>query len=181
MQIKIKPHTYIYLAVLVFMVPLQWLTAWLIAVSFHEFCHWLCVRLCGGEVNRLTIGLGGANMESTPLTESKNLLAVLSGPMGGFLLLLVGKWFPKVAICSWVLSIYNLLPLLPLDGGRALQILLRRETTFHIVEKIALLLLTLLAIYAVVLGFGAFPLLIICVLWIKNRKSPCKENACRLQ
>lgn len=182
MQLSVKPYTYIYLAVLVFLVPLQWLTAWVVAVAFHECCHYIAVRLCGGQVYKLTIGIGGADMETEPLSEVKRLIAVLSGPMGGFVLLLLGRWVPKVSICSWILSVYNLLPLLPLDGGKALQILLRSDTLYYIVEKVVLLILAILAIYGtVVLHFGLLPMTIITVLWIKNRKSPCKERICKVQ
>jgi len=182
MKIVIKPNTYLYLAILLLLIPLPWLISWLIAVFFHEFCHWLGVKLGGGSVLQLTVGLSGANMESTAMSERQRLLAVLSGPAGGLLLLLLARWFPKIAICSWLLSMYNLLPVLPLDGGRALQILLRRDRVFCTVERVLLFCLTLLAVYsAFFLKFGILPIMIISILWLKNRKSPCKEMICKVQ
>ena len=182
MLIAVKPNTYIYLVLLLFFVPFPWLTAWLAAAAFHEFCHWLAVRMLGGRICRLTVGLGGAVMESDPLTAGKNLFSVLCGPVGGFLLVLLGRWLPRVAICSWVLSVYNLLPLLPLDGGRALRILVRDEKHFLVAEKVILLLLTATAICVTfVLRIGIFPLCIVGILWLKNRNSPCKEGVCKVQ
>ena len=182
MRVTVKPNTYIYLAVLVFLIPFPWLIGWLTAVIFHEFCHWLAVRLCGGTVHKLTVGLGGANMETGPMTERKRLLAVLSGPVGGAFLVFLGRWFPRLAICSWVLTVYNLLPLLPLDGGRALQILIKQNRIYTAVECAVLFCLTAVALYAsFALGFGALPMLIVGILWLKNRKSPCKERICKVQ
>lgn len=182
MQVTVKPNTYIFLVLLLFFVPMPWLAAWMLAVFFHEFCHWIAVRLCGGEIHQLSIGLGGANMQSSALTDGKRLFSVLSGPVGGLVLVFVGRWFPRVAICSWLLSVYNLLPLLPLDGGHALQIMLRNEKPFFIAEKFFLAFLTMGAVYAsFFLHLGALPLVVVSVLWLKNRKRPCKEGVCKVQ
>lgn len=182
MRVNVKPNTYIYLVLLLFLVPIKWLAAWLLAVGFHELCHWVAVKLCGGEVYVLTVGIGGANMECSPLSNGKRLFAVLSGPIGGFALVLLGRWFPRTALCSWLLSVYNLLPLLPLDGGRALEILLGQRPAFAFIEKLILILMSMAALYGViVLHFGVLPLTIMAGLWLKHRKSPCKPRACRVQ
>ena len=72
MEINVKTNTYIYLVLLLFLVPLPWLLAWLVAVAFHEVCHWVAVNLCGGEIYRLTVGIGGANMEGCMLQGWKS-------------------------------------------------------------------------------------------------------------
>lgn len=182
MKIYIKENTYIYLVILLFLVPIPWLCAWLVAVCFHEFCHWISVRFFGGAVYSLTFGVTGANMVCETLTNGKQLVSVLSGPIGGFLLVLTAKWFPRIALCSWVLSGYNLLPLLPLDGGRALQILLKGHPCFYIIEKVILIAISLCAVYlAICLHFGVLPLAVMIILWLRNRKRPCKEGVCKVQ
>ena len=182
MHVNIKPNTYFYLALLLFLVPFQWLAAWFLAVCVHEIFHFAAVRLCGGTVTRLDVGVGGMEMETSPMTDRKRLISILSGPIGGFALVFLGRWFPKTAICGWVLSVYNLFPLLPLDGGRALQILLGDEHGFNLLEKFFLVIVTLAALYAVfILGFGILPIAIVSVLWLRNRKIPCKEGVCKVQ
>lgn len=182
MQTKfdVKPNTYIYIVLLLFLVPLKWLFAWLFAAGFHEVCHWIAVKLCGGEIYSITIGLGGAKMECGPMTKRKRLLAVLCGPLGGLFLLLFARWIPRVAICSWFLSLYNLLPLRQLDGGRALEILIGEKT--FILQKVFLIALSVGAIYiSVVFHFGLLPVAIIAVLWLKSRNTPCKPGSCKVQ
>ena len=182
MQITVRPNTYIYLCMLLLLIPLPWLMAWLLAISFHEFCHWCAVRLFGARIRSLTVGLGGAVMECDALSYKRALFSVLCGPFGGFLLVLLGRWMPRTAVCSWFLSVYNLLPLMPLDGGRALHLLIGRYQIFYRIEKLALCLLTVGAVYMTFwLRFGIFPLAVMGFLWIKNRNRPCKESICRVQ
>ena len=179
-KIHIKAVTYIYIVMLLFLVPLKWLFAWLFAAGFHEVCHWIAVKLCGGEIYSITIGLSGAKMECGPMTKMKRLFAVLLGPFGGLFLVLFARWIPRVALCSWFLSLFNLLPLLQLDGGRALEILLGEKAL--ILQKIFLIVLSVVAIYvSVILRLGLLPLGIIVVLWLKSRNSPCKPGSCKVQ
>lgn len=181
MRVTVKPNTYIFVVLLLLLLPIKWVTAWLLAIIFHELCHYLTVKLFSGQVYRLTIGLGGADMECSTLPDRKRLIAILGGPLGGILLIFLGKWFPRLAICSFILSVYNLLPVLPLDGGRALQIVLR-ERSFHTIERLFLATVSLGAIYCVVrLQFWLLPTLIVVGLWYRNRKRPCKERPDRVQ
>ena len=182
MQVIIRPNTYVYLGILLLLIPLPWLTAWLLAMSFHELCHWGAVRLFGGRIYKLTIGMGGAVMESDTLSKGKALFSVLCGPLGGFFLVLLGRWIPRTAVCSWFLSVYNLLPLMPLDGGRLLRLLIGTDKTFFLIEKLMLCLLAACAVYVTLCWrLGIFPLIVVGFLWIKNRNSPCKEGICRVQ
>ena len=179
-KIDIRPNTYIYIVLLIFLIPLKWLLAWIFAAVFHEFCHWLAVKLCGGEIYRMTIGLSGAKMECGPMSNKKKLFAVLSGPIGGLIPLLFARWIPRTALCCWLLSMYNLLPLFCLDGGRAVAILFGSKAI--VIQRLFLLALSIFAAYlSVVLHFGLLPLGIIVILWLKNRKSPCKPGVCKVQ
>lgn len=181
MKVSIKPNTYIFVVLLLLLLPIEWVVAWLLAIAFHELGHYLTVKLLGGQVYQLTIGLGGADMECSTLPDRKRLLAILGGPLGGILLIFLGKWLPRLAICSFILSIYNLFPMLPLDGGRALQIVLR-ERAFYLIERLFLLAVSLGAVYCVVrLQFWLLPTLIVAGIWVRNRKRPCKEGINKLQ
>ena len=121
-------------------------------------------------------------MECTPLSQAKRILSVLSGPMGGFLLIMIGKWFPEAALCSWILSVYNLIPVEPLDGGRILALLLRKSSVHYLVERVILCALTLIALYCLVfLRLGVLPIVVVIGIWLRNRKFPCKPGHCKVQ
>lgn len=175
MQISVKPQFCILFVLLLLVVPLPLFVGWITAIIIHELCHIGGVLLCGGKIINITVGAGGICMESTPLTEGKRIFTILCGPVGGLLPMLFGRFFPFVAICCWGLSIYNLLPLLPLDGGRVLKILIRNEKHFLWAQRILLLILTLLALYgAFFLRLGILPLVFVGFFWVRNRKFPCK-------
>ena len=181
-KLKVDSRIYIFLAVLLFLIPLKWLAAWVTAICFHELMHVFVVKLYGGSIRNFSVDLGGANMECVALTEKAYLLSVLAGPIGGLTLVLFGRWLPRVAICSWFLSAYNLLPILPLDGGRALQILLQKHNSFDIFQKILLFMISILGIYLCFCAkLGVLPLVIVASLWVKNRKIPCKETLYKVQ
>lgn len=181
-KISVQTNAYIGFVALILLIPVQWLLAWLIAAAFHELCHWCVVRACGGDVLSLTIGLGGANMQTGPMPDGKRVLSVLAGPILGSAPALLGRWLPRVAVCSWVLSVYNLLPLLPLDGGRALQILLKDRPVFRAVERALLGLLILAGLHAgVACNMGILPVLVVGGLHLRHRKSPCKQSSCAVE
>lgn len=175
MRFSVKANTYIYLTILLFVIPLRWIVSWLVAVAFHEFCHWLAVRLCRGSVYCLEIGLGGATMQCSNMTNGYRLFSILCGPIGGLLLVGIGRWFPRVALCSFFLSLYNLMPLLPLDGGRALCILLKESKWFFAFQKTFVAVLLSIAIFCTFyLKLGLLPMAAVAILYLRSRKIPCK-------
>jgi len=181
-NVVVKPNTYLYLAILLLFVPMPWMCAWLVAVMFHELCHWVSVLLLGGRIYRIMIEIGGIKMEADSLSDNKRLIGILCGPIGGFGLVFMSRWFPRVALCSLILSTYNLMPVLPLDGGHALKIIFRNRSGFYIAEKIILILITIIILHlSISYHLGVLPMAIVLGLWVRNRNSPCKENVYKVQ
>lgn len=136
-RVEAEPAVCILFALLLLVLPLRWLVAAVFAAAFHELCHILTVRLCGGRVFRIRIGLTGAAMETDSMSLSREMLCALAGPAGSFLLLLIGRWFPEAAVCGVVHGIYNMLPVYPLDGGRALRCFLKMTVPGKTGERLA--------------------------------------------
>ena len=181
-KVSIKPNTYIYLTILLLTIPFPWVVAWLAAITTHELFHYFAVKLCGGKIHSIAIGFGGAELQCSQLTQGCSIFAVMCGPIGGFLLAGLGRYFPRTALCSFLLSVYNLLPIMPFDGGRVLQLLITSKRVFCFVKNITIMIILLISIYATLFfNLGIFPLLLVLGIYIKNRKSPCKEGICRVQ
>lgn len=120
-KIEVTPGAYIALALAILILPLRWLMAALTAGAVHELGHLLACQLCGGNIRSITIAPSGARIETAPMEQGRALFCSLAGPLLGLSLLVPGKWFPRLAICAGIQSVYNLLPLHPLDGGQALE------------------------------------------------------------
>lgn len=146
---------FILLAVMLLVLPLQWIGAALLAAALHELAHAGAVYLCGARVNRIRIGLSGAAMESLPLTRPQALFCTLAGPLAGLMLLPLAKWLPRTAICAAFQSFYNLLPVYPLDGGRAVLCICQMLFSEGTAQRICTALTYLICIAIAALAFCA--------------------------
>lgn len=191
LPISITPEFCIVLALSLLVLPIRWILAWLCASAFHELCHYGAIKLSGCKVFRVKVDLNGAVMDTDLLRWSQELLCALAGPLGGLSLLLIARWFPRIAICGCFQSFYNLIPIFPLDGGRAVICLLQRYCTdqvahkvIKIIENCILLLFLVLGSYAAFyLKLGILPLIFAAILVIRNKfiKTSCKQSVLRLK
>lgn len=102
----------------------------LCAAAVHELGHWIALRRLGAEVTGIRLSALGAVLEtdSRRLSYGGELAAVLAGPAANFLAALVltalvPERLPAVVGANLLLCVFNLLPIHPLDGGRALYLL----------------------------------------------------------
>lgn len=113
----------LFAAAILLVLPLQWVAAVFIAALFHELCHYFAIRLTGGGVCGISVTPRGAVMETGVLSSRQELFCALVGPAGSLLLFLCYPWIPRIALCAGIHGAFNLIPVYPLDGGRAFRIL----------------------------------------------------------
>ena len=125
------------------------------AALAHELGHLLALRLCRARLTRVEISLSGVQMDYAPRLEGgRAVLCFLSGPAAGLLYALAactlgGAFWQMSGAVSFALSAFNLLPILPLDGGRVVAALLPETQALRTSRIAAFLLLcggTVLAI-----------------------------------
>ena len=133
-KVKISAGGAVLLAALYFLLDTDELAALLLAAVTHELGHLAAIRLTGGRVRSLTANITGAVIERDAQAGSlSELVCALSGPAAGLIWAALAAGMGSFlgldmlllsAGMSLVLSGFNLLPALPLDGGRALSCLL---------------------------------------------------------
>lgn len=178
-------------AVFVLLLPLDLLAAMLLAMGIHEGGHYLMIRICGGVVRELRMTPEGIRMEVEGLHRWQELICALAGPVSGLMMLFFLRWLPRTAICAVCQSLFNLLPIYPLDGGRALQCGSELVLPFRVakwvcafVERACIIGLFVLGVYSCFwLRLGLFPFLLSG--WVVLRsiqgKIPCKAGSFSLQ
>ncbi|GAC1373599.1 MAG: hypothetical protein NVSMB43_11380 [Pseudarthrobacter sp.] len=109
----------------------------LISVLVHELAHALTAKIYGWPTQKIVLNLWGGHtqFENFTATPARSVIVALAGPAanlvlaGGAWLVLSGSNFGVVAdtltnIFMWanfVIGIFNVLPGLPLDGGRIVE------------------------------------------------------------
>lgn len=136
LKVRIDPAVYIFAAFGMLAIPMEWIAGWIGAAVFHELGHILAVRLFGGKVDSIHLRLQGALISAEDMGTYKNIAASLAGPVVGLVPLLFARRLPRMALCAAAFSACNLLPLSPLDGGRALRALGETHILFGIIGKL---------------------------------------------
>lgn len=148
---------------LLFLGGLQGVLAILIlfaSVLLHELGHALVARHLGVTIAGIELHLfgGAAKMTSLPKTANDEVLIAAAGPAVSFALggvgFLLGSMtgFGPLQMFGWIniiLGAFNLVPALPMDGGRILRALLTRKRDFVKATEISI---TIARGFAVLLG-----------------------------
>lgn len=161
-----------------------WMVVMFLGILLHELGHALTARAFGQEPAISLHGLGGVTVwQARPeIGPGKRALITLAGPMVGIVIglpvLLIGALVTQdgsfanrvVGFVTWVnlgWAIFNLVPMLPLDGGRIMASLL--EMAFgkgsirvaYILSILVAVLIGLLMMWA-----GAYITLVFCAYFI---------------
>lgn len=186
----LSPFACIAAALLLLVLPLNWLLAAVAAAFVHEMGHFIAISATGGKVRGIRIGLKGARMDTLLACPNQELLCAAAGPLASFALLMLAHVFPRLAICALIQGAFNLLPVYPFDGGRILRCLMdsvNPEKTDQVTccAGWAVYGITFFAAFFgwIRWGLGVFPLL--CWLGAFGSgvfgKIPCKKGGNRVQ
>lgn len=179
------------LAFILLILPSSWVIFAILAAGIHELFHILAIVLTGGRIRSIRIGLFGAEIATCPMSSGQELLCALAGPAGSLLLLCFLRLCPVVAFFGLFQGLYNLLPLYPLDGGRALRCfadLVFPEKIARVICRvtehtvcIVLIILSAVTMFLSDLGIFPFLLTVTAVIKVFCGKISCKESFQRVQ
>lgn len=153
---------YIFIFLVVLQIELVYGAALLIVLLIHELGHFFAMKLFKfSQPNLFTLPLLASlvsKKENNTISQTKMSLIILAGPAPGIiiglLLLLTHDYYPneRLEMLGNIfvgLNLFNLLPFMPLDGGRILEVLFVKQS--HIIRLvftiISIVFILLMAIY----------------------------------
>jgi stage IV sporulation protein FB len=149
------------------------------SVLLHELGHAVVARQLGVRVAGIELSFfgGAAKMVQLPRTATHELLIAAAGPAVSLILGGVGlglgalTHWQLLAWLGWtnlIIAGFNLIPALPMDGGRILRAALTRKMDFVAATEVAVKVARVVAIAFAVIGLtGPFQLLILApYLWM---------------
>lgn len=166
-SLEVRPGAVVLLSGLYFLLPLRWCARLALTVTVHELGHVAALILCGAEVCGLRMEGCGLVLRCTPTEGAlRTVTAALAGPAAGagLFCILRGLGYIACAELSLLFSCVNLLPVLPLDGGRALYAALSAlageraaERTLDVLGLVLPVMLMVLGLALFARGFGLAP------------------------
>jgi len=153
---------------------LVWICALFASVVAHEIAHCLVARRRGARVLGIVlVPLGGlSRLEAMPTAPDDELAVAIAGPLtsiglGAALLtsgllvgqhvwpptLFTGNWWARLGWLNILLGAFNLLPALPMDGGRVLRAALARHRSHLEATLLAGRIARYLGVAMVIVGF----------------------------
>lgn len=161
---------------------LIWVATLLISVLIHELGHAIAARRFGCKVTEVKLQfLGGyCSYNREPEQRWQRITICLAGPIAGFLLwgvlkgLLMSEFFANIIVANvylmlfveflliinLIMSIFNLLPIYPMDGGRVCAELLEGwnvPDSFVLTRWIGFILATVITVYCLLFATGTLP------------------------
>lgn len=153
----------------ILLLPFSLVFGWIFAVIIHELFHLVILKLLNITIFQITIKASGAVIRTDTMQPLEEMVCALAGPIGGCMGLLFINVYPYVAVFSFILSVYNLIPIYPADGGRVLRCILTiiysddvAKVVSDRTDKVIKLLILICAILWL-LKLNCKPLIILCV------------------
>lgn len=184
-NIEVSAWAVAFLCLLFYIDPYGVFTPFLFAVSAHELGHLLLCKITGTRISAFRIGAAGAELQAQFSSYSAELLSTAAGPAINLLLsaAFIHIWF-KFSLVNLFLAMYNLLPILPLDGGHILHMLLLRIFPFETAERLSCLIQWISLLVCVGWGvaatalyhYGLWPCLFAALLLLKTASPLMNEN-----
>lgn len=187
---NIKLNLYVFLFVILFLITSQ-LEIYALVMVFaliHELGHLICGILLGFEPDILRIMPFGFCIEfktnvndynkkvlHSNLLSVKKIIVALAGPIVNILIMIIGvicHLDNNIIYANLLITLFNLLPIYPLDGGRILKNIFkiflgnRKAITYmNIFSNLFLILLTMLGSVAILIYKNIAIFIIIAFVW----------------
>jgi len=143
------------------------LVAFMLSI-FHEFGHLFSILLSKRKIKEIRINLFSIEINEyyTGLSSyKKDYFVLISGSFFNIIIFLISKFFYKtyninllklISVQSLLIGLFNLLPILSLDGGHIVLALLEKHFDFFKSQKISFIISITFLIPVATIGFYLF-------------------------
>ena len=147
MKIKIHPLFFVFWVIFALIGDTEFILYIFIAAAFHEAAHICAFTSYGAELDSIQLlpfGISATVKNAAVLSCKKEIICAAAGPITNLVLTAV-TMLPKdiisgadtLAYCSFALFLINIMPSLPLDGGRILWFALLTFLPYKKAKKIS--------------------------------------------
>lgn len=144
---------------------------------WHEMWHIIVLKAVGSKIKNLSAIGVGISLKSGMLSYRQELAVALAGPLASFFMFIVflpfalkNEYTMFCCFCNLIIFLINILPVFPLDGGRALYFFMCQrfmpESASKITKALTVIFLLPLFVLSVIIliktGYN-LSLLLICL------------------
>ena len=199
MKIKLNLNVFLFLVLFFLTGQLEMYALVMVFALIHELSHLLCGVLLGFKVNTIKIMAFGFCIEfdsviedynkkilKSNMTSFKKIIVALTGPLVNLLIVILGilcNVDMNIVYSNFLIFIFNLLPIYPLDGGRILKNILKifvgnrkANTCTNLIANIITIALTMVSSVLIIIYNNIAILAILIVIWCITIKENAKYN-----
>lgn len=203
MRFRIDLKIFIFLIIFYLTKQIQIYTYIMIFAFIHEIGHLVTGLIIGMKPEKLEIMPFGITVsfkikpqeynkkiKKGNLLEIKKIIVAIAGPLTNFLIILIASkmnieitQYLIIVYTNFLIMIFNLLPIYPLDGGRILKSILhiyfgkrKSEKYINIISKITVCILTVISSISILYIQNIAIFLIDIYLWYLTIKEDIKYN-----
>ena len=138
MKIEVNLNIILLVVLLIFLNKIDVYILFILFIMCHELAHMIMGMILGFKPKTLTLNPFGVSIEFYNYDENnkknrwKRIVTYLAGPLSNFILSIIFYFISmdsilktKVIYTNILIGIFNLIPILPLDGGKILREILR--------------------------------------------------------
>lgn len=199
MNIKLNLNIFLFILLFFLTNQLEIYALVMIFALIHEVVHMICGVILGFKTDTLRIMPFGFEIEFKPIIDDynkkvlksnvisiKKIIIALAGPLINFIIVIIGlilNFNNEIIYANFLIFMFNLIPIYPLDGGKILKNILkiflgnRKANTYtNTIANVVIVGLTMISSILIMIYKNIAILAILIVLWAMIIKENKKYN-----
>lgn len=160
---------------------------YLLTLSLHELAHMFVAISSGYKLKKINLDMFGMSAELSEEVDRDDMFKIaVAGPFFNLFVCLIcvaSYWFfpssyamlNEFCFCNLILALFNLLPIYPLDGGRALYSIFGKNAGYRRLDKIIRVIVATVCLLLFVITIKTFNIFLFLIAVFFLMSSPQNE------